>query len=300
MTVDCAMIALDWGSSNVRAFALDANGKIVATNHSSAGAMTLGSDAAAFDAALVALIGPWSIANPKALLIACGMVGAKSGWREARYVGVGSSVKQIAANTINVDTSLGKSLAIVPGIKGDDADVDVMRGEETQIAGSGVSDGWVVLPGTHSKWARVEGGSVTQFATYFTGEMNTLIRVHSAVGKAIPDAPNLENTDAFQRGIERAKARCDQWLHDLFVFRAAVVTGARSAADVSTEFSAWLLGCEFAAALRSHPQWKCIHVIASESLMPWYQATANAFSVDCISLDGEACAARGLWLIGNA
>jgi 2-dehydro-3-deoxygalactonokinase len=297
MNEPITLIALDWGSTHVRAFAMNAHGDVIAKKQSSNGAMTL-PDAGAFDRALAKLVGGWLQSNPHAGLIASGMVGAKTGWCEAPYVDVGSSLSQLAARAIRVNTSLGTPLLIVPGVKS--SEPDVMRGEETQIAGSDVVDGMMVLPGTHSKWVRVERGRVVQFATYFTGEMNALIRAHSAIGKAISDAADVNNQAAFERGIARAKNRRSEWLHDLFVFRAAVVTGADSAGDVSTEFSAWLLGCEFASALHVNAASERIHVIASEALMPWYDAAARAFGLDCQRLDGEVCAARGLWRIARA
>ena len=62
---------------------------------------------------------------------------------------------------------------------------DVMRGEETQIAGMLAAtpdfDGLVCLPGTHTKWARVSEGRVTDFRTAMTGELFALVSGHSTL-----------------------------------------------------------------------------------------------------------------------
>lgn len=293
---DIALIGLDWGSTNLRAFAFDAAGQVMARKHADAGALTL-NGAQAFDAALVALVGDWADANVDAPLIACGMVGARSGWREARYVETGADVAALADGVIQVPTSLGRELAIVPGMKSNEP--DVMRGEETQLIGANVQDGIVVLPGTHSKWVRMADARVDSFATFFTGEMNALIREHSSVGKAITRAPDVKDHASFDMGVAYARAGAASWLHDLFVLRASVVTGQKTESEVSAALAGWLLGCEFAAALSMYPETRGIVIIASESLVPWYQSAARAFGISCDVLNAEATTTNGLWKIAR-
>jgi 2-keto-3-deoxy-galactonokinase len=59
---------------------------------------------------------------------------------------------------------------------------DVMRGEETQILGplsaSGRADGLFVLPGAHSKWARVEAGRTSTSTAIGGAEILTLSHRH--------------------------------------------------------------------------------------------------------------------------
>lgn len=293
---DIALIGLDWGSTNLRAFAFDASGNVIARTDSGAGALTL-SGPQAFDAALMALVGEWAKHNPDAPMVACGMVGAKSGWREARYVDTGADAAALAAAVVRVETSLGRPLSIIPGMKSDEP--DVMRGEETQLIGANVGDGIVVLPGTHSKWVRMTDGHVDSFATFFTGEMNALIRDHSSVGKALASKPDPHDHASFDMGIAYARAGAASWLHDLFVLRAAVVTGQKTEAEVSTALAGWLLGCEFAAALAMYPQTRGIATIASATLVPWYQSAARAFGIGCDVLNGEAATTNGLWQIAR-
>jgi 2-dehydro-3-deoxygalactonokinase len=299
-----ALIGLDWGSTHVRAYAFDARGEIVDRAQSDAGALTLTS-AQQFDHALDALAGNWARQNPEAPLIACGMVGAKSGWREAGYVAIGAEVTvgdeaqgaALAAKVVQVETSLGRPLTIIPGIKSDEP--DVMRGEETQLVGSGVADGIVVLPGTHSKWVQMKAGLVESFATFYTGEMNALIRGHSSVGALIKTAPDHNDVAAFEAGLHYARAGAASWLHDLFVLRASVVTGQRSEAFASTALAGWLLGCEISAALSMYPETRSVFLVASDALVPWYEQAARAFGVASHALNAEQVTARGLWLVAQ-
>ena len=297
---DIVLIGLDWGSTNLRASAFDAQGEVVDRAESSAGALTL-AGVAHFDDALVAVVGDWAKRHPAARLIACGMVGAKSGWREAGYVGLGDAgglalAAVLAANVVTVDTSLGV-LTIIPGIKSEEP--DVMRGEETQLVGCAVADGIVVLPGTHCKWVSMNGGRVESFATFYTGEMNSLIRGHSSVGALLKSAPDLDDINAYEMGLNYARAGAASWLHDLFVLRASVVTGQRTEAFVSTVLAGWLLGCEISAALTMYPDTRSVVLVASQALVPWYERAARAFGVSCDALHAEQVTTRGLWRVAQ-
>ena len=74
------------------------------------------------------------------------------------------------------------SVKILPGLKQKQPE-DVMRGEETQIAGFLKSNpnfsGCLCLPGTHTKWVVVDNGCVEYFRTSITGEMFNIVRQHS-------------------------------------------------------------------------------------------------------------------------
>ena len=301
-----ALIGLDWGSTNLRVYAFDVAGSVIDRRQSSTGALTL-NGIAEFDAALIALVGDWAQSHPAAKLIACGMVGARTGWREAPYVpcSAGANLtrrpvemeQRLALGAIRVATSLGPPLIVIPGIKSDEP--DVMRGEETQIVGSDVADGIVVCPGTHSKWVHVSAHAIESFATFFTGEMHAMIRDHSSVGNALNAAPTLADGASFHLGLSYARAGSASWLHDLFVMRAAVVTGTKTPQQMSTVLSGWLLGSEFAAALTMYPDTQEISLLASDALIPWYERAGEAFGVKVNALDAAAATARGLWRVAQ-
>jgi 2-dehydro-3-deoxygalactonokinase len=298
-----ALIGLDWGSTHVRAYAFDAHGSVTARAQSNAGALSLKTPQQ-FDDALRNLIGPWATqypVNSAIALIACGMVGAKSGWREASYVPTGSNTQSqaaaLAANLTAVETSFGHPLFIIPGLRSDEP--DVMRGEETQLVGCGIANGIVVLPGTHCKWVQLSNHVVTSFATFYTGEMNALIRDHSSVGTLIKSAPDVTDSVAFELGVNYARAGAASWLHDLFVLRASVATGQRSEAFVSTVLAGWLLGSEISAALSMYPDTRAVTLVASAALVPWYDAALRAYGVSAEALDAEQVSARGLWRIAQ-
>ncbi|MEL7345488.1 MAG: 2-dehydro-3-deoxygalactonokinase, partial [Pseudomonadota bacterium] len=123
-------IAIDWGTSNVRAWAIGPSGAVLAqaTSKDGVGKMA-GRD---YEDALMALIAPWLGDAPMDVVI-CGMAGARNGWIEAPYRAVPCGTP--IGETIPVATRDQRVTArIIPGLK-QASPADVMRGEDTQIAG---------------------------------------------------------------------------------------------------------------------------------------------------------------------
>jgi 2-dehydro-3-deoxygalactonokinase len=240
------VIALDWGSSRLRAWLLDADGSIRARRDSDDGAIGLARDR--FDPVLSRTVGDWAAARPDAPLFACGMVGARGAWTEAPYVDVPAGVDRIRARLARVPTSLGRPLAIVGGLRS--GEPDVLRGEETQALGTGLTDGLLCMPGTHAKWLRLRAGVVDGFATWFTGELFELLGSHGSLAKAFGDPAPIDG-DAFDAGVAASLGpRADAtWLHALFGFRARVVGQGSPGAVERSRLSGWLLGTELRQAL---------------------------------------------------
>ena len=240
------VIAIDWGSSRLRAWLLDGDGTILARREGDDGAIGLAPQA--FDGVLARTVGDWAAARPGAPLIACGMVGARGAWVEAPYVDLPAGVDAIRSRLARVPTSLGRPLAVVGGLRSDEP--DVLRGEETQALGTGLADGLLCMPGTHSKWLRLRGGVVDGFATWFTGELYDLLGSHGSLAKAF-GAPVPLEPDAFDAGVAQAlEPDADaRWLHALFGFRARVVGRGAAGPHERARLSGWLLGTELRQAL---------------------------------------------------
>src|SRR5918995_5878267 len=144
------MIAIDWGTSSLRCYRLDAEGRIVQSRSSNDGILNVGPGK--FPQALERQIAGWE----EAPIVMSGMVGSRQGWMEVPYVQCPAGFDEIAAKLVKVGWA-NREGWIVPGLAcSDSAGVpDVMRGEETQILGCGV-EGTICLPGTHSKWVLVK------------------------------------------------------------------------------------------------------------------------------------------------
>lgn len=163
------MIGLDWGTTNLRAALLDPDGNLLDERQDESGVGVL--DQVGFEKRFETLTRDW----PFVPALAAGMVGSRQGWREAQYLPCPTGMDDLADALTRFEHQR-RTVAIVPGLKmATETHHDVMRGEETQIAGflsfEPTFDGTLVLPGTHSKWVQLKGGIVERFVTYMTGDM---------------------------------------------------------------------------------------------------------------------------------
>ena len=189
--MDIDWIAVDWGTSNLRAWAMGPSGPLAeATSDDGMGRLKPDE----FEPALLRLIDPWlpplSTNAPVTPVLACGMVGARQGWREAAYRTVPCTPVDAAA-ILHVPTQDQRiTFHIAPGLR-QDSPADVMRGEETQVAGVLAMqpgfDGVICAPGTHSKWIQVSAGEVVSFQTYMTGELFALLATQSVLRHGMTD-----------------------------------------------------------------------------------------------------------------
>ncbi len=197
-----ALIALDWGTSSLRAWLLDGTGRAIERRAAPQGIMRI--EPGGFPAAFDAIAAGWGSLPA----IAAGMVGSAQGWVEAPYVPCPAGPEDLARRLVAVE---GRALHIVPGVIQHRPLPDVMRGEETQVAGAlslrpelAEGEHLVVLPGTHSKWARLVDGRIRAFATCMTGELFAVLRDHSILGRLARPGPPDEA--AFLRGVSAAQA----------------------------------------------------------------------------------------------
>lgn len=295
-----ALIALDWGTSSLRAWLMDAAGGVIARRRSDEGLLRPGEGgfAGAFDR----IAGDWRRAAPGLPALAAGMIGSAQGWAEAPYARCPAGAGDLAAALAEVPEA---GLRIVPGLRQDGARADVMRGEETQILGAlaGRPDprapALLVLPGTHSKWAGAEGGRVTGFTSFMTGELFAVLRDHSILGRipAGPDTPDRAARDAaFRAAVDlvRDEGRAAPLL---FSTRARVLTGSLDPALAMEHLSGLLIGEEIAAAPRPAGAAPLL-LVGAPALCDRYAMALQAFGLDAEIL-GEETGAAGLWLLAR-
>lgn len=246
MTVSPDWIAVDWGTSRLRVWAMSDTGEVLAEAGSNDGMSRL--DRAGFEPALLALVEPWLDSAGVMQVIASGMVGAREGWVEAPYARVPCA--PLAAEGFVRPACRDPRLAVhvVPGLC-QEAPADVMRGEETQIAGFLASEpgfsGVICLPGTHAKWVRVENGQVSGFHSFMTGELYALFRQHSLLRHAMGEEAWEEA--AFSAGLQAVMAAPDKLAAQFFPLRAETLLHGLSPGGVQARLSGLLIGAELAA-----------------------------------------------------
>lgn len=249
MSNNPTLIALDWGTSNLRASLLGPGGAVLDRRSAPGGVMAV--PERRFEAALRSLCGDWIDAH-RGPLLASGMIGSRQGWVEAPYLSCPATLDAAAARLVAVPLAAGATLHIVPGLvcTGADGQADVMRGEETQLWGAGLADGEVcVLPGTHGKWAWTGvGGAVERFQTYMTGELHAVLVQHSILGRLMQ--PGAARPAAFADGARLGLAEHAHLTHLIFAARTAGLMATRSADELPDFLSGMLIGAEVGSARR--------------------------------------------------
>ncbi len=250
------IIGVDWGTSSFRAYRLSADGTILQRIESPRGILTI--DADAHEAVLADLVGEWLTDGAPPILMS-GMIGARQGWVEAPYAQCPAGLREIASAIVTIETRTLGDIGLVPGVStaGRDGAPDVMRGEETQILGALAAmnrvEGVFVLPGTHSKWARVEAGRIVSFATYMTGELFAALKDHTILGRLMETGP--EDKLGFAEGV-RAASRLEQpgdILHAIFMTRTLGLFDRLKPGQLSDYLSGLLIGAELRTGARDAP-----------------------------------------------
>jgi 2-dehydro-3-deoxygalactonokinase len=300
-----ALIGVDWGTSNFRAFLLDSAGTILDRRAGPNGIMTVTDGK--FGLVLTARIGEW-LADGALPILMSGMIGSRQGWVEAPYVSTPAGLADLAASLAPVPFDAA-DVRIVPGLRTEhDTRSDVIRGEETQVFGAlavlGVDGGRFLLPGTHSKWVVVEQGKVVRFATYMTGEIFAAACDHTILGRLMHDSRRRD--EAFTKGVALGAwpGTPGALLSRLFAVRTAGLFSTLQAEELSDYLSGLLIGAEMADAVTADRH--AIGIVASESLAERYHAAADILGVgasvvpsDCIAA-GYVAIAGAAGLIGAA
>lgn len=289
-----AWIAVDWGTSSLRIWGLDESNQIIFHQVTDEGMSSL-DGAAAFEATLLNHVSTNLSDEVVVPVICCGMVGAKQGWHDAGYQTLPCdplAEQQVVAIKVN-DPRL--QVWIVPGLC-QQHPADVMRGEETQIAGvlahiDGPLTGMVCLPGTHSKWALCEAGKVTQFATFMTGELFALLAKQSVLRFSVADSDWHEPT--FVAAVEQAFANPQCISNLLFSVRAGDVLDQPQGAYGKARLSGLLIGLELAGAKHMQQQ-GVVHLVGGSDLAKTYQQGMHAIGIETKVHSGEALVLAGL------
>lgn len=290
-------IAVDWGTSNLRLWAIDAQGQVKIERSSDQGMGRLTPDQ--FEPVLLGLCdGLLDPARVTPVLI-CGMAGARQGWAEAPYVSVPVTLSALGAGGVTpLVTSPLITVRILPGLS-QATPADVMRGEETQIAGFAALhpefDGTLCLPGTHSKWVSLAQGAVNRFRTVMTGEMFALLSEHSvlrhSVGRDI--AGDTLDEAGFNHGVRHALDAGGTAFATLFALRAESLVNATPPTALRARLSGLLIGIELAAT-RDFWSGQKVALIGAGALTTLYARALSELGPTPHIEDGRDLALRGL------
>lgn len=239
-------VAVDWGTSNLRAWGIDSSGEIKFSRSSPDGMSRLTREQ--YPSVLTGLL--TEVREPVDVLI-CGMAGARQGWLEAPYLDAPADLRLLSNGAVTPDMP-GDQFApsILPGVCQREVGAeDVMRGEETQLLGLSALipgfSGLVIMPGTHSKWAMLEGTTLRRFSSAMTGEIFELLRVHSVLRHSLGGELEGEERDiGFDAGLALGLDKPERLTATLFKVRAGALLSGRSSAWCAGFLSGLLIGAE--------------------------------------------------------
>lgn len=291
--METAWIAVDWGTTNLRAWAVGPRGQTLARVDDAPGM-----NAAAggnYEAALLQVIGDWLQPDGKTQIVACGMIGARQGWVEAPYVDAPMSLTDLAKHALRPETSDARlDVLILPGVAQRDEDApDVMRGEETQLLGIAALHSprsTICLPGTHSKWAKVDGSRLESFTTYMTGEIYGLLADVSVLRFSVRDGG--EDREVFLEAVKRGVERPHRLLSDVFRVRAADLLHDAGPSRSRARLSGLLIGSEIGSVLQEQKPDEPVVLVGHDRLGNLYASAlrSQGFEVEVIGAEDAVLA----------
>jgi len=281
---DISWIAADWGTSNLRVWALDQNGSIINTINQGKGMSAL--LPSEFEPYFMGLIEKWlpEKTETECPVVICGMAGAKTGWKETSYMEAPCSPINPDKTTWVQTTDQRISVRILPGIM-QKSPSDVMRGEETQIAGylskKPNFDGVICLPGTHTKWVHISAGEIISFRTFMTGEIFQLLSEYSILKNSVKS--DKFDTDSFLQAFEDTYSNPALLSSKLFGIRATDLLENIPTKLLKAKLSGYLIGSELAGS-KSYWLGRDIVMIGNANLCVLYEKALKKLGLN-ISLE---------------
>ncbi len=287
------LIAVDWGTSSLRAYLLGRGGAVLERQELPQGILTVGDRR--FAETLGSACRPWLDRHGPLPAVLSGMIGSRQGWIEAPYVPCPAGLDELCRNLVTLPLAGFGQARLVPGVSArQDGVPEVMRGEECQIVGAlaalGRDQGRLVLPGTHSKHVEVGAGRILGFRTFMTGEAFAALRQHTILGRMMAG----EGTGAgFDRGVVESRGR--PLLHAIFGARTLRLMDELPEAEAADYLSGLLIGSELAALDHGEP----VVLVGADALVARYRRAAAGLGIatetvpaDCIRLGHLAIARR--------
>ncbi|WP_367346990.1 2-dehydro-3-deoxygalactonokinase [Stenotrophomonas bentonitica] len=296
---DSYIIGINWGSTNFRAYRIGADGAVTGTLEQPRG--IAGLERAQMQALLEEVVATW----PQATRIyASGMIGSNIGWSDAGYVDCPASPDAIAGQLHEVRIG-AHAVAIVPGLacRRSDGAPDIMRGEETELLGMVASGaipatGLVALPGTHSKWVRLEQGVVVEFMTAMSGEIFDRLTAAGLLASVV-DGPAHDGA-AFVAGVQAAQHGTGLGTL-LFGARARVIRGDLPRTDGAAYLRGLLIGAELADVQR---YWggalDAVPLVGAAPVCALYARALQALGGSGVAIASQQASTRGFLALHRA
>lgn len=281
-------VIVDWGTTNFRAFLMTKDNECLDRINCNTGLLNIEDDL--FEQTLANNLAKWEITNNCLPVFMAGMVGSKQGWKEAPYMETPLTLQNLSDACVSIYTKWGSSVYIIPGVshKVDTTKLDVMRGEEVQILGlvqlGFESNCMVILPGTHSKHAKLIAGKLMSFSTFMTGEFYALLSEHSILGKNL--STQIQSQEAFIKGVtEGAQGNL---MNTAFMARTHRLFQHLQESEVHDYLSGLVIGKEVNDITSTS------YVISNSKLGARYALACDVLGKKNQTIDGDKCFVAGM------
>lgn len=292
---DDIIILADWGNSSGRIFCIrgDAARPEILGVVKISGAKDTANCAAAFEAATA----DWRKTHTIKEAWLCGAVTSNIGWVTTPYSPAPAHLSEMKSQSL--ETEFGLTCHFLQGTsltKNIDGYFDTVRGEDLQAHGwgalTGLKDGWLCLPGTHTKWIEIADGAIVSISTGVTGETFDILDKHSILtrggdSQSGSDAAFLCGVNAMQNSPRPALT------HMLMSVRNLQLSSEMTAGESRDYLSGLLIGEDCAAATARMPASE-IHIIGDGPSAARYELTLETLGLKTTRHDGRACVIAGL------
>lgn len=274
------LLSIDWGTSSLRAYLLDAEGGVLDEREGALGIMAV--EGGRFAEALRSVCAPWIARHGPLPAILSGMIGSRQGWVEAPYLDCPVDLGALGQHLTPIAVAGLGPVRLAPGVafRAAGGVPDVMRGEECQILGALTlldrRDARFLMPGTHSKLVEVRDGRIRSFATYMTGEVYAALSGHTILGRLM--APGTGDGAGFARGVDAAAGldTAGGLLHAIFSARTLRLFDEIAPEEASDYLSGLLIGAELCALRGAAEE---IVLIGSPDLVARYRRAAARLAI---------------------
>ena len=251
-----------------------------------------------FEKILIKNIDAWNNKFDIKVIIASGMVGAKQGWIEVPYINSPCDIRNLNFKSLKILDDV--KIHILSGVSQFNPS-DVMRGEETQIAGFLLNNidfnGSICLPGTHSKWVNLNSYNIQEFTTFLTGELYEIVKKYSILNHSLNTA---ELDDEIVKSAAKLIIENPSFISNkLFEIRAENLLKNSSQISNNSKLVGYLLGIELSGS-RNYWEDKDLVIIGSSNLNKYYELILNGRSNSIRLFNSSDMALSGLSFYKNS
>ncbi|MGX9522729.1 2-dehydro-3-deoxygalactonokinase [Vibrio mediterranei] len=276
-------ILVDWGTSNFRAFLVDAEGNELDQMAYEMGLLQV--EKREFEKALVSMLSEWREDFRDYPVLMGGMIGSRNGWVEVPYVETPACLSEIAQKTYSFMLPWGQNVTIIPGVKHfyKSGNMSVMRGEEVQAIGLlnlvEQKSSIALFPGTHSKHIALNDSQILSVDTFMTGELYSLVAKGSILSTQLPQQEESES--AFVKGIHEGKGYSLN--QSLFFARTHRLANSIAEKHIMSYISGLIIGDELSSVARNSD----VYIVGGDKLTSLYLLACREMNIKAAAICGN-------------